>query len=202
MTSGSPPASEPGRSGSDLADPWRDASDLQLARGLVDGDERCLEEAYRRWSRLVYALALRSLGSVTDAEDVTQQVFVGAWRSRSGFRPEFGNLPGWLLGIAKHRVVDRQRSWAREQRLMGALSDQTVGPLGSEPMTALVDELVLLDELQRLPEPKGTILRLAFWEGQTYPQIAEGLELPLGTVKSHARRAMIQLRDRLERVKS
>jgi hypothetical protein len=57
-------------------------------------------------------------------------------------------------------------------------------------------------EIQRLPHPRGTILRLAFWEGRSYPQIAEQLELPLGTVKSHARRALLHLRTRLTEVTS
>jgi RNA polymerase sigma-70 factor (ECF subfamily) len=61
---------------------------------------------------------------------------------------------------------------------------------------------VLSAEIQQLPHPRGTILRLAFWEGHTYSQIAERLDLPLGTVKSHARRALLHLRGRLEEVTS
>ena len=72
----------------------------------------------------------------------------------------------------------------------------------SEPLVTLIDRLVLVDEIQRLPHPRGTILRMAFWEGQSYSQIAERLQLPLGTVKSHSRRALRQLRARLEEVTS
>lgn len=195
------PSSDPTRPDDpSSADPWREASDEQLAEGLVGGDERCLEEAYRRWAGIVYTLALRSLNSVVDAEDVTQQVFVGGWQSRGGYEPRYGSLPGWLLGIAKHRIVDRQRARARELRLVGAVERQVGTIADAEPLAALLDELVLLEEVQRLPHPKGTILRLAFWEDQTYPQIADRLDLPLGTVKSHARRAMVQLRARLEEV--
>jgi RNA polymerase sigma-70 factor (ECF subfamily) len=183
-------------------DGWRDATDDELARGLMAGDERCLEEIYRRWARRIHSLAYRLLGSASDADDVLQQVFVGAWHSRGGYQPDSGSLPGWLLGIAKHRIVDRQRSRARELRLVGAVTNQTGAAATTEPLADLVDELVLMDEVQRLPPPRGTILRLAFWEGQTYAQIAERLELPLGTVKSHARRAMIQLRARLEEVRT
>lgn len=184
------------------SDSWPEASDAELAQGLVDGNERCLEEAYRRWAGIIYTFALRTLNSVVDAEDVTQQVFVGAWNSRSGYQPTYGSLPGWLLGIAKHRIVDRQRARARELRLVGAVENQTGAASSSEPLSALLDELVLLNEVQQLPHPKGTILRLAFWEDQSYPQIADRLDLPLGTVKSHARRAMLQLRSRLEEVTS
>ena len=187
------------RAASDL---WTEATDAELAEGLVGGNERCLEEAYRRWAGIIYTFALRTLNSVVDAEDVTQQVFVGAWNSRSGYQPGQGSLPGWLLGIAKHRIVDRQRARAREVRLVGAVEHQAGAATTPEPLSSLLDELVLLNEVQQLPHPKGTILRLAFWEDQSYPQIADRLDLPLGTVKSHARRAMLQLRSRLEEVTS
>ena len=179
-----------------------EATDEDLATGLVAGDERCLEEAYRRWSPVIYSVAVRALGSAAEAEDVTQQVFVGGWRSRSGFRPEYGSLPGWLLGIAKHRILDRQRARARELRLVGAVEQQAGVEGGSEPLEGLIDELVLLHELRKLPPPRGTILQMAFWDGQSYPQIADRLDLPLGTVKSHARRALLQLRFRLQEVTS
>jgi RNA polymerase sigma-70 factor, ECF subfamily len=71
-----------------------------------------------------------------------------------------------------------------------------------EPLATLIDRLVLADEIQRLPDPRGVILRMAFWEGQSYSQIAEQLELPLGTVKSYSRRALCQLPARLEEVTS
>ena len=119
-----------------------------------------------------------------------------------GFRPEYGSLPGWLLGIAKHRILDRQRARTRELRLVGAVEHQASGDEGSEFLEGLVDELVLLDELRKLPPPRGTILQLTFWEGHSYPQIADRLDLPIGTVKSHARRALLQLRSRLQEVTS
>ena len=164
------------------------------------GDVACLEESYRRWAPIVYSIAFRVLGEVEEAEDVTQQVFTSAWRSRANYRPTSGSLPGWLVGITKHRVVDRQRSQMRELRLVTAVEREAGRGVVADPVDSVVDELILTAEVQRLPHPRGTILRLAFWEGQTYPQIADRLDLPLGTVKSHARRALLHLRKRLEEV--
>ncbi len=173
--------------------------DERLARGFVAGDRSCLEEAYRRWSPLVHTLAQRELRRDADAEDVTQQVFVSAWRSRADFAPDRGSLAGWLVGITRHRLVDHHRRQQRQLRLATTLESEaaTGSPTPSPPDTNL-ERLVLVAEIQQLPDPRGTILRMAFWEGYTYAQIADGLGLPLGTVKSHARRALLHLRDRLK----
>ncbi len=175
-------------------------ADLRLGYGFAAGDDRYLEAAYRRWSSLIYTVALRRLGDVGDAEEVTQQVFVGAWRGRHTFRPDEGSLVGWLVGIARHRIVDCQRRRGRELRLNHQIEGEADRVTPREPIAALVDQLVLSDEIARLPEPRRTILQLAFWEGWTHSQIADRLELPLGTVKSHARRSLLQLRSRLEEV--
>lgn len=82
-------------------------ADEELARGLVAGDDDCLAATYHRWSALVQALARRSLGDAGEAEDVTQQVFLGVWRGRHGYRCERGALGAWIVGIARRR--DRRR---------------------------------------------------------------------------------------------
>jgi RNA polymerase sigma-70 factor (ECF subfamily) len=178
-------------------------ADLRLARGFAAGDRACLEEAYRRWSPLVHALALRELGRPADAEDVTQQVFVSAWRSRADHVPDRGSLAGWLVGITRHRILDHQRRQQRQLRLATTLeSEAVVGSTSGSPPERDLERLVLAAEIAQLPEPRGTIVRMAFWDGYTHAQIAERLGLPLGTVKSHARRALLHLRDRLKETAS
>lgn len=182
----------------------RDA-EARIAAGFVAGDPASLEEAYRRWSPLVHTLAHRELRRTVDAEDITQQVFVSAWRSRGDFAPERGSLAGWLVGITRHRLLDHHRRQQRQQRLSSTLEDEAaanaLGPLASTT-DAELDRLVLAAEIAQLPDPRGTILRMAFWEGYTYQQVADGLDLPLGTVKSHVRRTLLHLRDRLKEARS
>ncbi|GAA1556380.1 sigma-70 family RNA polymerase sigma factor [Kribbella sancticallisti] len=175
-------------------------SAAEVAAGFAAGREDSLAEAYRRWSSLVFSVALKTLGDRADAEDVTQQVFVSAWRGRSTFDPAAGSLSAWLVGITKHRIADRLAARGRDQRTLTA-----VGGVREEARVApaddrVVDRLVIADELNKLDDPRRTILGLVFYEDQTYAEIAERLDLPLGTVKSHVRRGLLHLRDRLKEV--
>jgi RNA polymerase sigma-70 factor (ECF subfamily) len=177
-------------------------SPADIAKGFAEGREDSLAAAYRRWSRLVYTLALRVLGDRDDAEDVTQQVFVSAWRGRQTFDPAAGTLGSWLTGIARHRIADRLEARSRDRRNAAAVGETMVSQPAAAADDQLVDRVMLADELDRIDEPRRTILRLAFYEDRTYPQIADHLDLPLGTVKSHARRGLLYLRDRLREVNS
>ncbi|MFI8189218.1 sigma-70 family RNA polymerase sigma factor [Streptomyces sp. NPDC085946] len=174
-------------------------TDEDVARGLVAGDQDCLSVAYDRWSALVFTLARRSLGDTAEAEDVTQQVFLGVWRGRSGYRPERGTLGGWIVGIARRRIADALAARTRRTDLLAAAgSDLALAdPAGARPEAAL-DRVLIRQELARLPGPQRRVLHLAFYEDLTQTQIAERTGWPLGTVKSHARRGLHRLRRCLE----
>ncbi|WP_406130813.1 sigma-70 family RNA polymerase sigma factor [Streptomyces sp. NBC_00989] len=174
-------------------------TDEELARGLVAGDEDCLAAAYHRWSPMVHGLAWRSLGDAKEAEDVTQQVFLGVWRGRRGFRPERGTVGGWIVGITRRRIADALSARTRRLHLVAAAgsSPALVEPSAGKPDAAL-DRVLVLHELARLPAPQQRVLRLTYYEDLTQTQIARRTGWPLGTVKSHARRGLHQLRRRLQ----
>ncbi|MFH8769993.1 MULTISPECIES: sigma-70 family RNA polymerase sigma factor [unclassified Streptomyces] len=173
--------------------------DEELARGLVAGDDACLAAAFRRWSPLVYTLAWRSLGDRGEAEDVTQRVFLGVWRGRHGYRPERGPLGGWIVGITRRKIADALSARTRRNDLVAAAGSalSLVDARAGQPEAAL-DRVLVRHELDRLPEAQRRVLRLAFYEDLTQTQIAARTGWPLGTVKSHARRGLHQLRRRLE----
>ncbi|MFF8828635.1 RNA polymerase sigma factor [Streptomyces sp. NPDC015131] len=172
-----------------------------LARGLLASDETAFAAIYRRYSPLVHTLAARSLGDAREAEDVTQQVFLAAWRGRAGFHPERGALGAWLVGIARRKTVDALAARTRRLRLADAAAraaEATVRhPAGPAP-DHVPDRVLLIDELSRLPRPQREVLCLAYYEDLTQSQIAERIGLPLGTVKSHARRGLHRMRHRIE----
>lgn len=175
--------------------------DGAVGRRFAAGDVQALEEAYSRWGALVYTIALRGSGDSDDAADITQNVFLSAWLGRAGFDPSVGSLKSWLAVIAKRRLIDHlRRASVRPQSSMGDPTQALEGvtTLGSALADTVVDQVVLADELRGLGQPAEQIMRLAFYEDMTHSQIAERTGLPMGTVKSHIRRSMVRLRDRLE----
>jgi RNA polymerase sigma factor (sigma-70 family) len=174
-----------------------------LAARLVSGDESALEEIYDRWSALVHTYALRALHDQHDAEDVTQQVFVAAWRSRHTLTPSPTALPAWLLGIARHKVSDARAARARDADRVAAVVSLPGARDGSDPSADddVAERLVVRQAVDELPDPRRTIMFLAFWEERSHAEIAETVGLPLGTVKSHVRRGLIKLHQQLEGVR-
>ena len=188
---------EPGLAPSDASSVW----DARLNESFAAGDETALAEAYRQFAPLVHTLALRSLRDNSAADDVTQEVFIRVWRSRSAFDPARARLPAWIVGITRNAITDAQAASMRETRKVLAAVELSPDPeraAGHAAAEVLADRLLLDGELERLGEPQGSILKLAFYDDLTHSQISQKLDLPLGTVKSHIRRSLSQLRNRLE----
>ena len=174
-----------------------DEEDVALAAAFAAGDERALRSAYDRWGGLVHAFCVRSLASRADAEEATAQVFVNAWRGRSGFDAERGSLAGWLLGIARRVVADICAAAARERQLREALEQARPEQEDTTP-DQLVDRLLVADALSQLRPEQRQAVGLAFYDGLTHQQVASTMGLPLGTTKTHIRRGLAVLRRRLE----
>lgn len=155
-----------------------------------------LTTAYARWVALVRAVVARRLDDPADTDDATQLVFLAAWRSRDRFDPDRGDLPVWLIGIADHVCADLRRARAREARRREAAGRHRVAtavPDAADDVAARVD---LERALRRLAPVRRGVVRLVYAHDRTHAQVAAETGLPLGTVKSHARRGLAQLRAR------
>lgn len=176
-------------------------SDADITRSFSDGDPDSLRQMYQRWGPLVSGLAHRAVGS-SDAEDIVQQVFVAAWRSRETYHPDRGALGGWLTGITRNTIANHLR---RRERTPEVITDPTDLPShgASGVVTgwtdALMTAMTVQEELERVGEPQQTILRLAYFHQLTHQDIADRLELPVGTVKSHVSRTLRRLREQMGR---
>jgi len=159
------------------------------------GDEAALEALYCDVSSLVFTLAKRALGSDMDAEDVTQQTFVSAWKGRDGYDPQRGPLRAWVVGIAKRRIADALAARSRDVRVASeAAREAFVAEVGGREM----DRVLLAYEVESLGDPQAQVVSMAFFDGHTHEDIAQRLDMPLGTVKSHIRRGLVALRNRWE----
>jgi RNA polymerase sigma factor (sigma-70 family) len=161
------------------------------------GQHVALAEIYERWSPLVYSFALRSLGSVGDAERVTQQVFTSAWTSQESLDPRRDGLPAWLLRITRDKIAAARQAGSGQTRSTKQATttmqtEDTIDP------AKLAERLMLADEMSRLDAIPQQVLQMALYDDATHEQIAERMQLSPGTVRSHIGRGLITLRSRLE----
>ncbi len=160
------------------------------------GDETALKLAYDEHGSLIYTYCKRSLGPEL-AKDVTQEVFLAAWKARERFDSQRGSLAGWLMGIAKNKVIDQIRLAGRRVSTVGG-TDLVELSATTEHVSALADRLLVSEAINSLPERSRKVLELAFFEDLTHAQIAERTDLPLGTIKSDIRRGLARMRRHLE----
>jgi RNA polymerase sigma-70 factor (ECF subfamily) len=174
---------------------WEDELHVRLAAG----DETALGDLYDQFAAYVYGLALRITASEAAAEDVTQEVFVSMWERPGMFDPARGSLRSFLGTLAHRRAVDWVRREAAERRRRERDSHRDLLP---PDVGELASALVLAEELraavEELPPEQRVAVRLAYFGGRTYRQVAEELGLPEGTVKARLRSALRRLAHALD----
>jgi len=173
---------------------------LQL---IVRANSEALGELYDRYSRLVFSLAINSVGDPATAEEITQDVFLRVWQRARQYRADRGKVSTWLTGITRHRAIDRlRRRGSRPEQHSVAWAD--ISP-GAEPsvdgpersVTLTLERARVRSAMARLPEEQKQVLALAYFQGLTQSQMAQVLDLPLGTVKTRIRLGMQKLRELL-----
>jgi len=190
-----PPPSEQASAQRETPDPFTEDGWAERFRA---GDELALRQAFDRYGGMVQRVGMLRLGNHHEAEDLVQQVFVRAWKGRDGFNPDRGSLGGWLLGIARRLIADRYASLDRDRKIISAAQSVAPPPTETKSVDRVVDRVVVGNELNRLPDEQQKVVRLAFYGDLSHSEIAAKTGIPIGTVKSHIRRALIHLRKRWE----
>lgn len=170
-------------------------TDFDLLTQIGQGSQDALMALYGRYSSLVYSLALRTLRQPALAEEVTQDVFVKVWQQPQRWDPELGQFSSWLLTITRNAAIDRLRREQRHQTVEldpPATSTPANNPGLDHPLW--YDGQVLRRLLYELPDEQRLLIELAFFQGYTHRELAERLDLPLGTVKTRLRSGMQRLR--------
>lgn len=175
---------------------WEEGpTDGELIQRVAGGDRTAFEELYRRYTRPVLGLALRRLGDRGRAEDALQEAFAAIWRSARSFDPRRGQGGAWLYAVARNAIVDGARRLPEPPMEAPEKPSHEPGP----PERAEGSWLAwrVHSAIEHLPEHERPVIELAYWGGLSQSEIAERLEIPLGTVKTRTRSALARLADLL-----
>jgi RNA polymerase sigma-70 factor (ECF subfamily) len=170
-------------------------AELELMQALVSGDEVAVRVLYARFGRAVYTLGVRLLRDAETAEELTQDVFLAAWRKGARFDPNRGRLSTWLMAIAHNMAIDRIRHDRGHGRPSLVLVEELPEPSSTAEEDAVVDRDRARRAMARLSPAERDLLSQAYFYGWTAREIAEADGIPLGTVKTRLRTAIIKLRN-------
>ena len=181
-----------------------EAARSQLAAALVRtgiGDRSALRIVYQDTSAKLFGVLLRILNDRSEAEDVLQDVYVTVWRRAALFDPARASPITWLVAIARNRAIDRLRTYTARRRTAPIEEADDV----ADAAPGALDTVVRTEQQARLGTCLGELeaktanaIRLAFYDGATYEELAERMSVPLGTMKSWIRRGLLKLRACLE----
>jgi RNA polymerase sigma-70 factor (ECF subfamily) len=172
--------------------------DPSILHQVAAGDAGAMRECMDRFGGLVWSLARRVTQSTSEADDAVQEIFIDLWRSAARFDPQIASETTFVAMIARRRLIDRGRRKQRRPDAV-ALPDAAQPAAAREPDRSEHAEEAAraAAALERLRPEQQRILQLAIYHGRSHEEIARSTGLPLGTVKTHARRGLIRLREML-----
>jgi RNA polymerase sigma-70 factor, ECF subfamily len=180
----------------------RNLADEEVMALVQEGSTRAFELIYDRHGSAAFSLAYRMLPNRVTAEDVTQEAFLSIWRSRQRYEPTRGSVRTWVLGIVHNRAIDAlRRNLVHDRRRSRAegFEEREEAPERTELEAARLQEArSVRDALAELPEEQLRVVELAYFGGFSHSQIANMLEMPIGTVKGRMRLGLDKLRRGLE----
>jgi RNA polymerase sigma factor (sigma-70 family) len=174
---------------------------MAAMRRVARGDRAALQTTYRLTSAKLFGVCLRILHERAEAEDVLQEVYLTVWQRAAGFDASRGSPMTWLIAIARNKAIDRLRargSSGRMQPIDEASQIADVAPLAEEALAQGEANARLKACLGGLAGHEQKALHGAFFDGNTYDELAQHMNVPLGTMKSWIRRALQKLKACME----
>lgn len=170
------------------------SDDIELIARFVDGDERAFDELLHKYEQTVYAIAYRMCGTADDARDVSQEVFLSAYRSLRNYRHE-AQLGTWFHRVAVNASLDRLRVRKRRaESPLEAAGQPPVGGPGPDDLAMAAERAVHVHRaLGQIREEFRAVLILHDLHDLDYAAVADALDIPLGTVKSRIHRGRAEL---------
>jgi RNA polymerase sigma factor (sigma-70 family) len=172
---------------------------LSILQRIGKGDQDAVLECQEQYGDLIWSLARRYLGMDADAEDAVQDILIELWSNASRFNPEAGSEVTFVSTISRRRLIDRLRKKGRAPSI-STIDDTPESALSQD--NADIDQYTevqnVVDVLSEMEDDHSQILALSIYEGYSHSEIADQLEMPLGTVKTKVRRGLIHIREKLE----
>ncbi len=174
--------------------------DLELVEQILDGNREAFGHFFRRHAADVLAVCQRILGNAQDAEDVSSEVFFELWSKKTRYDQSRSTPRSYLLLLARSRSIDRYRVNRRTKSVIvagkGSMESELASERDDSAQLATDSELhgIAKQAMRELQPGQRDTLELVFYEDLSHAEIADRLDIPLGTVKSHIRRGMLKLR--------
>ena len=172
-------------------------ADEELMPLVNNGESKAFAALYDRHSQAAYCLAYRMMGEKQAAEDLAQEAFIKVWRRAGSYRAQKGSVRTWILSIVHNRGIDQLRSHASRRRTQEKIEASAASSQPSEAFAETwrnTQSEQVREALSTLPKEQLKILELAYFSGYTHVQIAELLNVPLGTVKGRMRLGLQKMR--------
>ena len=170
-----------------------------LIEQCIKGNRQCQKEMYDRFASKMFAICLRYAKNQMDAEDILQEAFVKIWNSFSTYDASKGRLFTWMLNITRNLTIDTIRSKSYRKQSKIQRSENGVGHTNNNiNENDRFDGLGIRKHVSLLKEDQKRIIDLAYFEGLTQEEISKKLQIPLGTVKTRMRTAILVLKKILQ----
>jgi RNA polymerase sigma factor (sigma-70 family) len=182
------------------AESQNEPSDEALLNAIAGGAVWAMESLYQRYSRILYSLAYRMVADHQVAEDLLQDAFLAVWRRATSYSPQAGAARSWLISILHHRTIDYLRKVRRRSTIQEAsleeleLNESNAHPDTWDEAWQSVKSSHVRAALMMIPTEQRLVIELAYFQGWTHTEIAQGTQIPLGTVKARMRLGLLNLK--------